>query len=221
MNTLRNTLKQRYSQIPNELITDLNLCNGSLRVLLYLFTKPDDWNVYNKDICKQLNISEQTLTKYWKTLLASGWLKREKSRNKDGKLTGGYTYLIGNFSISIKSTEQVKSIEHSNNKPINKKETNTNGKTDYDVFSYMWNEYANKTNKSKVLKITSKRKEKIRTRCSEVKDFKSVFKVAIDKASKSSFLSKGKFFDFDWLIANDTNIIKVIEDKYKDKEYEY
>ena len=71
MNTLRNELKRSYSQIPNELITDLTLCHGSLRVLLYLFTKPDDWNVYNKDICKQLSISEQTLTKYWKILLAS------------------------------------------------------------------------------------------------------------------------------------------------------
>lgn len=134
MNTLRNSLKQQYSQIPNELITDSKLCNGSLRVLLYLFTKPDDWNVYNKDICKQLNISEQTLTKYWKTLLNSGWLKREKSRDNKGKLTGGYTYLIGNFSISIESTEQVKSIEHTNNKLINKKETNKKKQSDYDKF---------------------------------------------------------------------------------------
>ena len=124
MNTLRNELKEKYSQIPNELITDLSLCSGSLRVLLYLFTKPDNWNVYNKDICKQLNISEQTLTKYWKTLLSSKWLKREPSRNKEGHLTGGYTYRIGNFTVSIQSTETVKSIGHSNNKLINKEETN-------------------------------------------------------------------------------------------------
>jgi len=131
MNTLRNELKRDYSQIPNELITDLNLCNGSLRVLLYLFTKPDDWNVYNKDICKRLNISEQTLTKYWKKLLNSGWLKREPSRDKSGKLTGGYTYLIGNFTVSIKSTDSVKSIDYSKNKPLKKKETN---KSKYDLF---------------------------------------------------------------------------------------
>jgi len=124
MNTLRNELKEKYSQIPNELITDLSLCHGSLRVLLYLFTKPDSWNVYNKDICKQLAISEQTLTKYWKKLLNSKWLKREQSRNDKGNLTGGYTYRIGNFTVSIQSTETVKSIEHSNNKPIKKKGTN-------------------------------------------------------------------------------------------------
>jgi|FLOH01.1.fsa_nt_gi hypothetical protein len=124
MNTLRNELKEKYSQIPNELITDLSLCHGSLRVLLYLFTKPDNWNVYNLDICKQLDISEQTLTKYWKKLLSSKWLIREQSRNDKGHLTGGYTYRIGNFTVSIQSTESVKSIDYSNNKLINKKETN-------------------------------------------------------------------------------------------------
>lgn len=125
MNTLRNTLKKEYSQIPNELITDLTISAGALRVLLYLFTKPDNWNVYNKDICKRLSISEQTLTKYWKELLKSNWLKREQSRDEKGHLTGGYTYQIGNFTVSIQITETVKSIEHSNNKPIKKKETNS------------------------------------------------------------------------------------------------
>ena len=45
MNTLRNELKRDYSQIPNDLITDLTLSAGALRVLLYLFTKPDEWKV--------------------------------------------------------------------------------------------------------------------------------------------------------------------------------
>ena len=130
MNKLRNTLKKEYSQIPNELITDMTLPAGALRVILYLFTKPDDWSVYNKDICKQLEISEQTLTKYWKILLASKWLRRELSAGKDGKLTGGYIYRIGNFTVSIHSTEQVKSIELSNNKLINKQVTGREGHPD-------------------------------------------------------------------------------------------
>lgn len=145
MNTLRNELKEKYSQIPNELITDLSLCSGSLRVLLYLFTKPDDWNVYNGDICKRLDISEQTLTKYWKILLNSGWLKREVAMDEKGRLTGGYIYRIGNFTVSIHSTESVKSIDYSNNKLIKQKETNTPPKSkpkDFvysDEFNSIWN----------------------------------------------------------------------------------
>jgi len=138
MNLLRNTLKKQYSQIPNELITDLSISSGELRVLLYLFTKPDDWSVYNKDICNQLGISEQTLTKYWKSLLKSKWLRREISSGSQGKFTGGYIYHIGNFTVSIESTETVKSIEHSNNKPLNKDLTNTNTKvTPLKIVNYL------------------------------------------------------------------------------------
>ena len=153
MNTLRNELKRDYSQIPNDLITDLTLSAGALRVLLYLFTKPDNWNVYNADICKQLDISEKTLTKYWNELLSSKWLRREKKQTKDGKFTGGYSYLIGSFTISEKSSESVECSDHSNNKLIQKKETNNNK---YDIFlDYLKSKckYKSKVTKTKEGKV--------------------------------------------------------------------
>lgn len=128
MNTLKNALKAQYSQIPNDLIIDMNLSSNALRVLLYLFTKPDNWNVYNSDICKQLNISEKSLTKYWKELLNSRWLRRTKKQSSSGKFTGGYLYHIGNFSISEKSSVSVKSGEYNNNIPLQQKETINNNK---------------------------------------------------------------------------------------------
>lgn len=109
MNTLRNELKRDFSQIPNELITDMSLSSGALRVILYLFTKDDNWNVYNADICKNLGINEKTLTKYWKELLFSKWLRREKSIGADGKFTGGYIYHIGTFTISPNLSDMEKS----------------------------------------------------------------------------------------------------------------
>jgi hypothetical protein len=97
---MKNTLKANFSQIPNELVTDLSISSGALRVLLYLVTKPDGWNVHNLDVCKNLNINEKTLTKYWKELLNSVWLRREITvdEDKDGQFTGGYTYQIGHFT---------------------------------------------------------------------------------------------------------------------------
>ena len=109
MNTLRNELKRDFSQIPNELIVDTTISSGALRVILYLFTKDDNWNVYNGDICKNLGMNEKTLTKYWKELLSSRWLKREKSIGVDGKFTGGYVYHIGTFSISPLLSDMEKS----------------------------------------------------------------------------------------------------------------
>lgn len=126
MNNLRNELKRSYSQIPNELITDLSLSSGALRVLLYLFTKPDEWSVYNADICKQLDICEDTLSKYWKELLASKWLKREPKRSETGTLSGGYIYRIGEFTVSgnFPYQEETPTINKtkplSNTKPLSK-----------------------------------------------------------------------------------------------------
>lgn len=174
MNILRNELKYNFSQIPNELITDLNLCNGSLRVILYLFTKPDDWKVYNLDICKNLNISEQTLTKYWKKLLASGWISREPSRNDEGKLTGGYTYRIGKFTVSIQSTESVKSIDYSNNKLINKQESNKEISTKY-----------TKQNSFTLFLNTLESKVKYKTKVTRTKEGENLFKQIDDKEKLS------------------------------------
>lgn len=128
MNTLKNALKAQYSQIPNDLIIDMDLSSNALRVLLYLFTKPDNWNVYNADICKQLNISEKSLTKYWKELLNSKWLRRTKKQSSSGKFTGGYIYHIGNFTISEESSVSVKSGGYNNNIPLQQEETNSNNK---------------------------------------------------------------------------------------------
>jgi len=124
MNTLKNDLKRDFSQVPNDLITDLTLSHGALRVILYLFTKPDTWNVYNKDIQKQLNISDKTLSKYWKELLESKWLRRTKNLPTDENNAGGYSYQIGRFVISEESYEKEESYSHSNNKPSKKQVTN-------------------------------------------------------------------------------------------------
>lgn len=183
MNTLRNTLKAQYSQIPNELITDLTISAGSLRVLLYLFTKPDNWSVYNADICKQLNITEQTLSKYWKELLASPWLRREQKRDSSNKITGGYLYQIGTFSRPIKSMDLEKVSTIDNNKPCSKNNLNTNKRSNVelqifaDVVSYLNAklETSYRANSAKTKSLISARQKEGFT----LEDFKTV----IDKKS--------------------------------------
>lgn len=216
MNTLKNNLKKDYSQIPNELITDMSISHGALRVILYLFTKPDNWNVYNKDIQKQLNISGKTLAKYWKELLVSKWLKRTKRPPLDKNLAGGYEYHIGSFAISEESSKKEETYHHNKTKPIKQKETNT--LTDRLVF--IWNEFAQENGLPSVIKITKSRQSKIDTRKKEVQDLLGVFKVALQIATNSSFLmglnKRGWKLNFDWLIENDKNIIKVVEGAYND-----
>jgi predicted transcriptional regulator len=128
MSIVKNHLKNNFSQIPNELITDMSISAGALRVMLYLFIKPENWSVYNDDICKSIDISEQTLTKYWKELLRSGWLSREKSTDDNGKFNGGYIYHIGQKTKSIKSSDMEKVTTLYNTKELNNNKENNNTK---------------------------------------------------------------------------------------------
>jgi hypothetical protein len=68
--------------------------------------------------------------------------------------------------------------------------------------------------------ISEQRKQKLKTRISEIGI--EQFKLAIDKITASNFCkgenNKNWKASFDWLIQNDTNIIKVLEGKYDNKE---
>jgi len=103
------------------------------------------------------------------------------------------------------------------NKPDNKPDTYFSA----DEAVSMWNEFATRNEKSKVLKLTGKRREKLLKRIKELKDYEAALKITLEKASKSSFCLDGKWFSFDWLIENDTNLVKVFEGKYDNEKVEY
>lgn len=83
-----------------------------------------------------------------------------------------------------------------------------------------FNEVAEKTvGISRVLKLTNKRKEKLKKRLDEIGE--DEFIKAFDCIKESDFLQgkndNGWRVSFDWLIENDTNAVKVLEGKYADK----
>jgi hypothetical protein len=67
------------------------------------------------------------------------------------------------------------------------------------------------------LKLTDDRKEKCRTRCKDP-EFLDSFTQAVVKAQGCNFMNggndRGWKAGFDWLIANDKNVYKVLEGKY-------
>lgn len=121
-------------------------------------------------------------------------------------------------NLSNEDYQPLSNEDYYNSKLINSKLDN-NKTTDisYDDFYLLWNNFANKNNLSKIAKLSDGRKKKILARHKDFKDFKVAFEIALKKANESSFLLNGSFFTFDWLVENDTNILKVLEDKYKDK----
>ena len=105
------------------------------------------------------------------------------------------------------------------------KQDNTSSKSEAEKYNYnliagKFNEQAVKYDLTTIIKLSDKRKAKLRARIDELGEDKII--EAIDKIKESSFLQgendRHWKIDFDWLIANDTNILKVLEDKYKDEE---
>jgi hypothetical protein len=123
MALLLNNLKNNFSTIPNDIITDKNLSHGAKLVFIYLASKPDKWEVYNQDIKKSLNIGQdKTIAKYFKELTDNGWIKRHKKTNDKKQFIGGFDYelfpqaqLVKNHNVD--NAKDGKNHRHSNTKP--------------------------------------------------------------------------------------------------------
>ena len=133
MGVLRNRLAGNYVQIPSAIFSSA-LSHGAVRVYCYLATKPDGWLVFNSDIKKQCHISDNnTIAKYLKQLVESGWVKRERELTETKQFNGGYDYeLLENpnegKTLVRENSSLGKTPKHSNtNLPTNiKKESNNN-----------------------------------------------------------------------------------------------
>lgn len=144
------------------------------------------------------------------------------------KWTEGGSKMDGGGSKN-EPTPQSKNGPHNNisNNNINIiKQDNTSSKGELEnrrdsfrIITDKFNGAATEYDLNKIIKLSDKRKAKLKARIDELGEDKII--EAIDKIKESSFLRgendrKWKI-DFDWLIANDTNILKVLEDKYKDE----
>lgn len=119
MSKIINSIRKHFAQHPNAIITDTNLSDGSVRVFLYMCGKPDDWQFNNRDIQLRLNIKRaETIAKYWKELIESGWISREPKLNLNGKPSGYFDYVL-NFS-PVKPTPQKPEVGTTNKPdPVN------------------------------------------------------------------------------------------------------
>jgi hypothetical protein len=93
--------------------------------------------------------------------------------------------------------------------------------TGADEMVTFWNNIASSTpGMSQVVTLSDKRKESLRTRLKSP-FFVENWRPAISKIAKSSFCTghndRGWKADFEWLIENDNNIVKVMEGKYDNK----
>lgn len=102
MNIIRNRLKSAFSQIPNSLLLDTRLSDKSVRVMCYLLSLPDNWEINNADIMKKLNIKRrETIAGYWKELIKFGWVSRQQLKRVNGHFSSFEYTLNYNSEIII------------------------------------------------------------------------------------------------------------------------
>lgn len=75
---------KNFSIIDNSAPQDENLSLGATAVMVYLLTKPDDWQVIKKDIQRRFKIGRDKCAKIFKELEANGYLLRKVRHGKDG-----------------------------------------------------------------------------------------------------------------------------------------
>lgn len=69
-------------------------------------SRPDDWNFYHKEILKHCKDGKDSLNSAINELIKTGYIKRELSRDTEGKLLGGYDYTVFEVpDINLKNTE--------------------------------------------------------------------------------------------------------------------
>lgn len=94
MSVLKNRLKEKFVTVPKKIITDNQISFGAKIVYCYLVSKPNDWVIRNSEIMEDLNISKDTIAKYFKELVVNGWIDRKRQVDSQNKFTGLYDYVI-------------------------------------------------------------------------------------------------------------------------------
>lgn len=143
----------------------------------------------------------------------SGWGWHENRAGSSTKIGLGVARKSGHIIKQDNNTSIIKQDNNSSKGELEKR------RDSFRIITDKFNGAATEYDLNKIIKLSDKRKAKLKARLDELGEGKII--EAIDKIKESSFLRgendrKWKI-DFDWLIANDTNILKVLEDKYKDE----
>lgn len=203
---------------PDDLADDLGFTTDTVKLALEVFKKFEMLDVDTNGYILITNWEEYQQEDKLQSIREYNRIAKQKQRQKQKEkllLCQGQNQGQNNDSQDI-DIKIEKDIDIELNKDINKDNIKP---TDYITeFFNLYNSIANRL--PKATKLTESRKKKIKTRLSEmnIEDWKKVF----EKLEASDFCcgnnDRNWKASFDWLLANDTNAIKVIEGKYDNRK---
>lgn len=123
-----------FVTVHKNFIHDSNLTFKSKGILLYLLSRPDDWQIYESEILKHTNDGKDSLKSGIKELEEIGYVVRTRKRNDKGHLNG-YEYLVyehpiqsGNsyLGLSDNGKSNIGKTDNGESVPTNNNRTNNN-----------------------------------------------------------------------------------------------
>ena len=85
MAILKSEIKNRYSQIPNSVIHDKDLSDGDYRLLILLYSFPNNWKINQEYLAQKVKCNKRNVNSKLKRIKEAGYLEIQKNIDKKKK----------------------------------------------------------------------------------------------------------------------------------------
>ena len=109
-------------------ITDDRLSAKAKGILLYLLSRPDDWQIYTSEVVKHMSDGQKSINSGINELIKVGYVERSRKRKDNGDFNG-YDYIVYEKSKNIREMPFGENAKRENAKRINAKRENAKGQT--------------------------------------------------------------------------------------------
>ena len=226
-----------YAQINNEFLQREDLAYDTKGMLCELFSRPDNWVVYKTQL-ERSHTGSTRLTRMSKEAQKLGYMQIENLRDDKGHIIDRAwnvstnpveewieTYRVAGLPKDRKP--QAKETSSQGNQPLQRKSnTNTDKETNKEkdiliekpstVVDDITNHWNTLTKLPKITSMNASRLKKLKLRLKE-DTFRDNWKDILDKLNTSAWHigenDRGWVANFDWIITNDTNYVKILEAK--------
>lgn len=172
-----------YLMVNKQAIHDPNLSAKATGILIYLLSRPDDWDVYENEIAKNFKDGRDSIRSGLKELIDSGYLTRTRLRD-EGKFKG-YEYEVHELPLQKRVEKPITENTTLENPTLVNPTLLSNESTNNDLTNELNNiniivEYLNETANKSFRSTSKKTQTLIKSRLKEkftVDDFKKVIDI--------------------------------------------
>lgn len=146
---------QPFAQIPNEAIRDPDITPGAFRLLAYLMSHQDGYELTYNQIERQTGMGRYAINEGIKILVSKGWLQTERTQGIDGRFgPKSWTVLnptsVGNSTAGDSTMEKPTDNKKTTLREDKELRTNAQGKLEQG-FNEFWNSYPRRVGKRAAL----------------------------------------------------------------------